>query len=53
MIKVYLKLRATKDIGDTGWKEGEILEMITDVFNKQNGVAITLWIRVGRYSRWS
>ncbi len=39
MLKVYLKLRATKDIENTGWKKGDVLEMINDVFDKQNGVA--------------
>lgn len=39
MLKVYLKLRATKDIENTGWKKGEILEMISDVFDKKNGLA--------------
>ena len=39
MLKVYLKLRATKDIEKTGWKKGDVMEMINDVFDKQNGVA--------------
>ena len=39
MLKVYLKLRATKDIEKTGWKKGDVMEMIYDVFDKQNGVA--------------
>ena len=39
MLKVYLKLRATKDIENTGWKQGEILEMINDVFDKKSGLA--------------
>lgn len=39
MLKVYLKLRATKDIDGTGWKEGEVVEMINDVFDKSNGLA--------------
>ena len=32
MLKVYLKLRATKDIEKTGWKKGDVMEMINDVF---------------------
>ena len=28
MLKVYLKLRATKDIEKTGWKKGDVMEMI-------------------------
>jgi hypothetical protein len=39
MLKVYLKFRATKDIEKTGWKKGDVMEMINDVFDKQNGVA--------------
>ena len=39
MLKVYLKLRATKDIEKTGWKKGDVMEMINDVFDKKNGVA--------------
>lgn len=39
MLKVYLKLRATKDIDKTGWKKGDEVEMINDVFDKRNGFA--------------
>jgi hypothetical protein len=38
MLKVYLKLMALKDL-ESGWKEGEVFEMINDVFDKKNGVA--------------
>lgn len=38
MLKVYLKLRALKDL-KSGWKKGEVFEMINDVFDKKNGVA--------------
>jgi len=36
MLKVYLKLIATKDIENTPWKKGDVLEMINDVFDKQS-----------------
>jgi hypothetical protein len=39
MLKIYLKLRAKKDIGNTGWKEGEILEMVNNVFDESCGIA--------------
>ena len=39
MIKVRLKLRATKDIKKTGWKEGDIMELENSIFDKKSGVA--------------
>lgn len=39
MLKVYLKLVATKDIEKSGWKKGDVTEIINDVFDKQCGVA--------------
>lgn len=39
MIKIYLKLRAKKDIAKTSWKEGDIYEMVNDVFDEQSGIA--------------
>jgi hypothetical protein len=38
MLKIYLKLRAKRDIY-SGWKKGEICEMENDVFNKNTGIA--------------
>ena len=35
MLKVYLKLRATKDIQSTGWEEGDYCEIINDIFNER------------------
>lgn len=37
MLKLYLKLRANKDIN--GYKEGHIIELVNDVFDRQNGIA--------------
>lgn len=39
MLKVYLKLIAKNDIERTGWKKGEVYEMINDVFDQKNGIA--------------
>lgn len=39
MLKIYLKLRATRDIKNSGWKKGDMMEMVNDVFDKQNGLA--------------
>ena len=39
MLKVYLKLRATKDLPHEGWRKDECCELISDVFDKQNGIA--------------
>ena len=39
MLKVYLKLRATKDLPHEGWKKDEHCELISDVFDKKNGIA--------------
>lgn len=39
MIKIYLKLRAKKDIPKSGWKEGEVCEVENNVFDKNTGIA--------------
>jgi len=41
MLKVYLKLRAIKDLPHEGWKKDEYCELISDVFDKQNGIAFS------------
>ena len=38
MLKVYIKMRALKD-SKSGWKKGDVMEMINDVFDKKNGIA--------------
>jgi hypothetical protein len=38
MLKLYLKLRALKDIPTTGWREGDYCEITTNVFDKKNGL---------------
>lgn len=39
MLKVYLKLIATRDIEKSGHKKGDTIEIINDVFDKKSGVA--------------
>lgn len=39
MLKVHLKLRASRDIEKTGWKKGDVLEMINNIFDTQCGIA--------------
>ena len=38
MLKVYLKLLAKKDIDSVGYKAGNVIEMVNDIFDNQVGL---------------